>query len=98
VPVDAEKEGIKNVKVEGILVYTTGGYEFTFFGNKLPAMPDHKEFRSKFNKKHMPELISSGKLKANPVKKLEGGLESVLEGMKYMEAGKAKRQKLVYSF
>jgi len=97
-PVDAQKEGITNVEVEGILLYTTFGYSFTFFGKEFPAMPDHYEARSSFLKNQMSDLVAKGRLKANPLKKLEGGLESVLEGMKYMEAGKAKRQKLVYSF
>jgi len=97
-PVDAEKEGIKNVKVEGILVYTTGGYSFEFFGQQIPAQPDHKAFRSSFAKKYISDLVASGNLRANPLKKLEGGMESIIEGMKYMEEGKAKRQKLVYSF
>ena len=45
-------------------------------------MPDHYEARSSFLKNQMSDLVAKGQLKANPLKKLEGGLESVLEGMK----------------
>lgn len=45
-------------------------------------MPDHYEARSSFLKNQMYDLVAKGQLKANPLKKLEGGLESILEGMK----------------
>jgi len=97
-PVSAEKEGIEHVKVANILVYCTGGYAFTFFGRDFPAKPEDKEARVTFLRDYMPKLVADGKLKANPLTKITGGLEGIVEKMKYMEAGKAKREKFVYSF
>lgn len=43
----------------------------------------------------IPRLIEQGRLKPNPVKLLSGGLAAILEGLKYLEEGKASGEKVV---
>lgn len=46
--------------------------------------------------KKVPDLVSAGAVKPNPVKLWEGGLEAINDGLQYMREGKVSGEKLVY--
>ena len=43
-----------------------------------------------------PELVVSGKIRPNPVKLWEGGLDAIADGLRYMKEGKVSGEKIVY--
>lgn len=43
-----------------------------------------------------PELIATGKVKPNPTKLWEGGLNAIPDGLRYMKEGKNSGEKIVY--
>lgn len=38
----------------------------------------------------LPDLFASGKLKANPIRSFDGGLDNITEGLEYLKAGKVR--------
>ena len=44
----------------------------------------------------VPELVKSGQVMPNPTKLLEGGLEGINAGLKYMMEGNVSGKKIVY--
>lgn len=64
----------------------------------VPANAHDKAQRVEWNTKHMTKFISSGALKCNQLKRISGELQEVIEAMKYVEAGKNRGEKLVYTF
>ncbi|KAI9150572.1 Trans-enoyl reductase ACTTS2 [Paramyrothecium foliicola] len=86
-----------NVKVESTIVYTVFERPVPFggmFDNCGGPTPQDKAFWEKYLKL-VPEWLSSGKIKPNPVKEL-GGLDSIPEGFKTMQEGRVRAEKLVY--
>lgn len=81
------------------LIFTALGREFqvNLLGTTVtfPANPSDRAEMVEWIKKQT-DLIRQGLLKPNPVKLLEGGLEGILAGFKYMEDGKTSAEKLVY--
>jgi len=95
-PVDAEKEGITNVKLQTILVYCCSGEHVKLYpGFEFDAQPELRTWRKQWLK-IQSKLVADGKLKSNPLKQMDGGLDNVVAGMKHMQEGKHRRQKLVY--
>lgn len=44
----------------------------------------------------MPELVATGRVKPNPIKLWEGGLDAIPDGFRYMKEGKNSGEKIVY--
>lgn len=42
----------------------------------------------------MPDLVKTGAIKSNPIRKCPGGLESIHEGFIYQKAGKVSGEKV----
>jgi len=47
---------------------------------------------------HLPGLVEEGKIKPQPLKKFEGGMEALGEALDYLKSGKVRREKVVLSF
>ena len=60
----------------------------------MPAKPDHRQFAAKFWKL-CSGLLAEKKLRLNPIRVVEGGLEGVLSALDLSKAGKVSREKLV---
>ncbi|KAJ4468788.1 chaperonin 10-like protein [Lentinula aciculospora] len=95
----------KDVKVEFSLVYTLLGFDFTFASAfKYDAIPEDKTRALEYVSTYMPRILEgwkagqgSSSLKPQRLRKLEGGLEKIEEGLKIMRDGKYGREKLVYT-
>ncbi|KAH7869401.1 chaperonin 10-like protein [Lentinula edodes] len=95
----------KDVKVEFSLVYTLLGLDFTFASAfKYDAIPEDKALSLEYVSTYMPRVLEGWKagqgstsLKPQRLRKLEGGLEKIEEGLKIMRDGKYGREKLVYT-
>ncbi|KZO92502.1 NAD(P)-binding protein [Calocera viscosa TUFC12733] len=48
--------------------------------------------------KHLPSLVEEGKIKPQPLKKVEGGFEGLTEALEYLRSGKVRREKVVLSW
>jgi len=92
----SQDEVPSNVTKYGTLVYTAFGRPFKM-GIEFPASPEDRAGMAKWLGGPATELVSSGQLKANPLRRCPGGLEKISEGFAYMEAGKVSAEKLVYS-
>jgi len=93
-PKDEDKAGQTDVKIEMCIVYSLKGVEIKVFGG-FPVIPGDKEGKEKWMLQ-MPELVGSGKLKANPLWRRDGGLARVNEGLEDMKNGKYSAQKITY--
>lgn len=78
-----------------IVVYTANGMEFEFRGKVWPVSQEDKAHMVQFLAK-VPELVQTGKIKPNPTKLFEGGLDGINTGFKYMMEGKNSGEKIVY--
>lgn len=76
------------------LIYTSLGRAFDLMGH-YPATPEDHAHMVHFLKK-VPDLVSSGAIKPNPVKVWEGGLYAIKDGLQYMREGKHSGEKIVY--
>ena len=76
------------------VIYTTLGRSFNL-GRVWPVSEEDHAHMAQFLKK-TPELIVSGKIKPNPVKLWEGGLDAIPDGLQYMKEGKVSAEKIVY--
>lgn len=43
----------------------------------------------------VPRLVEQGRLKPNPIRRVEGGLAAIPEGLKLLEEGKVSGEKIV---
>jgi len=87
----------EDVKVQQTLLYTVHGQAFQYGSRAYyPASPEDRAHMANFLKK-LPDLVSSGAIKPNPVKKWEGGLEAIVDGLQYMRDGKVSGEKIVYT-
>ena len=77
------------------IVYSTYGLKLDFLKTIYPGAPEDRAHTVRFLKK-LPELVSTGKIKPNPVKLWPGGLDAINDGLKYMEQGKVSAEKIVY--
>ncbi|SCV68520.1 BQ2448_641 [Microbotryum intermedium] len=95
-PSDEGLDKYPEVKIELTLVYTVLGKEFTFAGGAyFPAMPKDKKAIEEWSE-YVPSLIGSGKFKANPLWRQEGGLAKVNDGLNLLKAGKNSAQKITF--
>ncbi|KAJ7773726.1 GroES-like protein [Mycena maculata] len=96
VPVAKDGEGWSpEVEIEVIVVYTTRGKAFELAGFSIPALPEDGAHAAKWLVQQAA-FVKSGRLKANSVKIVPGGLHGVKDGFGFMKAGKVSAQKLVY--
>ncbi|KAL1745022.1 chaperonin 10-like protein [Schizophyllum fasciatum] len=94
-----------DVRPEFTLVYTELGYEFTFAGAvKFPAIKEDEARTLEYVAQDLPKILEgwkagqgAPKFKTQRIRKLDGGLESVQEGLKIMADGNYGREKLVYT-
>jgi hypothetical protein len=80
------------------MAYTAYGERFEKFGQVWEKSDEDYEFASRVWEVSA-ELLAEGKLKPHPMLLAEGGvggLEGVLNGLKYMQEGKVSGVKLVY--
>ncbi|KAI8982799.1 GroES-like protein [Trametes punicea] len=61
----------------------------------FPARPEDRTHMAQFLKK-IPALVKDGLIKPMPIKRWEGGLEAIPEGLQYMRQGKVHAEKVVY--
>ena len=76
-------------------IFTSLGRDFTFGNAPFPAVPEDHKHMTQFLEK-VPELVKSGQVMPNPTKLLEGGLEGINAGLKYMMEGNVSGKKIVY--
>lgn len=92
----ASASGNSKVKAESTIVYTV--FERTLkygaFNNCGEPTPKDKALWEKYLSM-LPELLSSKKIRPNPIREL-GGLDTVLDGFKQQAEGKVRAEKLVY--
>lgn len=77
------------------IVYTAIGMEFELRGKVWPASQADRTHMVQFLAK-VPELVRTGKVKPNPTKLFEGGLDGINAGLKYLMEGKNSGEKIVY--
>jgi len=85
------------VKLEVSLLYTIWGHTWKMMGKTYSSDPSDSTQMADFLREKLPGLLKEKKLKPNPIKVWEGGLEKIEEGFKYMIAGKVSGEKLVYN-
>jgi NADPH:quinone reductase-like Zn-dependent oxidoreductase len=93
-PFDASKLDPK-IKLHIVAVFRITGKAFNFGSEQIVTRPEEKTWYEDFCTDLLSPLNLEGKLKPNPIKVM-GGLESVSEGFKYMEAGKVSAEKVVF--
>lgn len=102
---EAQERRQDKVKVELTLGYTLNGFELTFANAfKFPAMPEDKVHILEYVSEYMPRVLENWKagkgsdvLRPQRLRRLEGGLEKIEEGLKIMRDGNYGREKLVYT-
>lgn len=91
--------------MEFSLVYTEIGSALTFaHAIDFPAMPKDKAATLEYVSAYMPRVLEnwkegqgSPKFKTQRLRRMQGGLEKVYEGLEIMRDGKYGREKLVYT-
>ncbi|EST05610.1 Alcohol dehydrogenase, C-terminal [Kalmanozyma brasiliensis GHG001] len=100
-----DKEAIElrkgEVKIIHTLAYTALGRPFNYgkaVYDQATVEADSKKMQEWLNgdKGHFYTLFKQGLLKGNRTKEMQGGLEGINEGMKYLQEGKASAEKLTY--
>ncbi|KAL8281312.1 hypothetical protein RQP46_006346 [Phenoliferia psychrophenolica] len=101
---DATTNRRAEVKVEFTLVYTELGYALRFANAlDMPAMPEDTAATLVWVSKELPQVLAgwkdgkSAKLVGPKIRKLDGGLEKIIEGFEIMRDGKYSAEKLVYT-
>lgn len=95
-----QEKGLENekVKLESTIVYTVfeRALKYPGFDNCGPdrPTPEDKAVWEKYLGM-LPNLLTSGKIKPNPIREM-GGLEDIVTGFKEQEEGKVRAEKLVY--
>ncbi|ORY90117.1 chaperonin 10-like protein [Leucosporidium creatinivorum] len=83
------------VKHEWTTCYTLLGEAVSVGPMEFPLNEEDFKAMAEWKQK-VPELVASGKLKANPISHQDGGLESINDGLDWLKAGKVSAQKLTY--
>ena len=76
-------------------LYSVNGYPVSIASIQIPAAPGDKAHMAAFLKK-LPQLVRDGAVRPLPIKRWEGGLEAVQEGLQYLREGKVSAEKIVY--
>lgn len=79
----------------GTLIYTALGRTFNYGKTEYPASAEDKGQLASFLKE-VPGFVAEGKIKPNPVKVWDGGLDAISDGLQYMREGKVSAEKIVY--
>lgn len=85
----------EDITIHHTLIYTSLGRAFSYGPKIYPASPEDRAHMAHFLKK-VPELVSSGAIKPNSIKLMNGGLENVHEGLQILKDGKNSGEKVVY--
>lgn len=95
-PISEEtKKRRAGVKVDFTLVYTLLGYALTFANAiSLPAMPNDNAQSLNYVENEMPKV--SSKIISQKLRRMPGGLEKIEEGLRVMEKGEYKAEKIIY--
>jgi hypothetical protein len=92
IPFPRPESEVKNVFLLG---YTATGEAFEIEGERWEVVPEDWELAKRMVR--LTEgLVEEGRVKAHPVKVMEGGLEGILGGMQMLKEGRASGVKLVY--
>lgn len=92
---DTGKTSMQDVKIDFFLAYSIFNEEFQWLppvGSKFPKVPADNEALRRFYSA-MPDL--SKRLKAPPLKKIDGGLENLRSGLDMLRQGQVSGTKLV---
>lgn len=92
---DAKKKTMHGVDIEFLLAYSVFNAEFQWLpplGPKFPRIPSDNEALRRFYSK-LPNFCA--KLKTPPLKKIDGGLENLAEGLDMLRMGQVSGTKLV---
>ncbi|KZT71551.1 GroES-like protein [Daedalea quercina L-15889] len=95
-PLQEKAKQLRNdVQKQFTLIYTSLGREVNLHGTIWAASPEDHAHMAEFLSK-TPELVASGKVKPNPIKFWDGGLNAVSDGLQYMREGRNSGEKIVY--
>ncbi|TRM69126.1 chaperonin 10-like protein [Schizophyllum amplum] len=102
---DETKNRRADVSVDFTLVYTELGYELTFaHAASFPAMKEDEARALEYVSQDMPKILAgwkagqgAPKFKTQRLRKMQGGLENIVEGLMVMAEGSYGREKLVYT-
>ncbi|KAI0028239.1 chaperonin 10-like protein [Vararia minispora EC-137] len=94
----------RDVHVEMTLAYTLLGYALTFAGIPFPEISEDNRRCLLYVTEDMPRILEgwktgqgAPKLKPQRLRRMQGGLERIYEGLKIMADGNYAREKLVYT-
>lgn len=76
------------------LVHTGLGLAIDMPGARFPASPEDTAEMVAFAAS-VPRLVEQDRLRPNPIRRLEGGLAAIPEGLKLLEEGKVSGEKIV---
>lgn len=79
-----------------LLFWTALGQEVQTLGHRIPAFPEDFNFLRDLVET-VEDLLAEGDLKTHPVKEMEGGLESITDGLRMLYNGEISGEKLVYT-
>ncbi|KAF2812014.1 GroES-like protein [Mytilinidion resinicola] len=86
----------KNVKVTDVVVFTAFFDDLVLGPFKIPKREDDRDLATELYG-HLPDMLSSGIIKPNPVRVVEGGLKGVINGFQLYRDNAISGQKLVYN-
>ncbi|KAE9407341.1 GroES-like protein [Gymnopus androsaceus JB14] len=99
-----QQRRIDKVKVEFFLGQTLLGAEFTFASTQVPAIPEDRTRALEYVVDYMPHILQGWKagqggtkFKPQHLRRMDGGLDKIEQGLKIMRDGKYGREKLVYT-
>ena len=95
-PDDNAKALRKDVEIQHTLLYTALGRSMVWNNINFPASSEDRAHMAGWIPK-LEALVAEGKLKPNPVKLWQGGLNAVNDGFQYMREGKVSAAKIVYN-
>ncbi|PWZ02354.1 GroES-like protein [Testicularia cyperi] len=90
------------VNIIHTLVYTALGHPFSYGKAEFPQSvveADAKSMAEWLNGDagHFHTLFSKGLITGNKIKKMDGGIEKITEGLQYLQDGKVSAEKLAYT-
>ncbi|KAI0089332.1 GroES-like protein [Irpex rosettiformis] len=93
-PVQSAAETLRSdITMKFVLIYTALGREFHMY-TPWPKSLEDKEQMVDFLRK-FPHFVSSGQIKSNPIRPVEGGIDGIVAGLDVLRQGKNSGEKLV---